>query len=275
MRGLAKALKRTRHPVTPVHHSTTLDAPFSTPIACARRHLTPSPLTLRNFSGHDDLTHGDQERTLSLNPSENTSQNLRQRRQDSSCTLLTPVSSTPQSGPRRHTSLFGPSRPSVIVYKVATGPNLAGSRDVIRVSYGEGCRRRIHTTSPGHRNKERKQGRQGHRPKEYGNARRDNTTKQLNRKATRSKLSSSRANCAEKCPASTSLPRSDTKVSGKLPPAERIEGDMAWDFGAGPERCQRRVDTDRTRVRVGGLTSVRMIPRTAVHGGESGSKATP
>lgn len=274
MRSLAKASKRTRHPVTPVYHATTLDAPFSTPIACARKHLTPSPLTLRNFCGHDDLTHGDQERTPSLNPSENTSQNLRQRRQDSSCTLLTPVSSTPQSGPRRHTSLFGPSRPSVIVYKVATGPNLAGSRDVIRVSYGEGYRRRIHTRSPGH--KERKQGRQGYPPEEYGNARRDNTPKHLNRKATRSKLYRSRANCDEKCSASTGLPRSDTKVAGKLPPAERIEGDMAWDFGAGPERCQRRVDTDRTRrVRVGGLTSVRMIPRTAVHGGQSDSKATP
>jgi hypothetical protein len=271
MRGLAKAFKRTRHPVTPVHHATTLDAPFSTPTACARKRLTPSPLTLRNFSGHDDLTHGDQERTLSLNHSENISQNLRQH---SSCTLLTPVSSTPQSGPRRHASLFGPSRPSVIVYKVATGPNLAGSRDVIRVSYGEGYRRRIHTTSPGHRIKERKQGHQGYPPKEYGNARRDNTTKHLNRKATRSKLYSARANCDEKCPASTGLPRYDTKVSDKLPPAERIEGDMAWDFGAGPERCQRRVDTDRTRVRVGGLTSVRMMPRTAVHGGESGSKAT-
>jgi hypothetical protein len=261
---------RTRYPVTPGHHATTLDVPFSTPTACARKILTPSPLTLRNFSGHDDITHGDQGRALSLNPSENTSQILRQ---DNGCTLLTPVSSTPQSGPRRHTSLFGPSRPSVIVYKVATGPNFAGSRDVIRVSYGEGYRRHIHNTSPGHRNKERKQGRQGYLAKEYGNARRDNTKKHLNRKATWSKLCSARANCDKKCPTSTGPPRSDTKVSGKLPPAERIEGDMAWDFGAGPEKCQRHVDTDRTRVRVGGLTSVRMIPRTAVHG-ESGFKAT-
>ena len=52
-----------------------------------------------------------------------------------------------------------------------------------------------------------------------------------------------------------------------LAPAERVEGDMAWDFGAGPERCVRLMDADRSRVRVGGLTSVRMIPRTAVDGG--------
>lgn len=52
-----------------------------------------------------------------------------------------------------------------------------------------------------------------------------------------------------------------------LPPAERVEGDMAWDFGAGPETYVRPVDGNRSRVRVGGLTSVRMIPRTAVHGG--------
>jgi hypothetical protein len=56
-------------------------------------------------------------------------------------------------------------------------------------------------------------------------------------------------------------------MSGTLPAAERVEGDMAWDFGAGPETCVRPMDADRSRVRVVGLTSVRMIPRTAVKGG--------
>jgi len=56
-------------------------------------------------------------------------------------------------------------------------------------------------------------------------------------------------------------------MSGSLPPPERVEGDMAWDFGAGSETCVRPADADRYRVRVGGLTSVRMIPRTAVSGG--------
>ena len=68
--------------------------------------------------------------------------------------------------------------------------------------------------------------------------------------------------------------RADMKMSGMLPPAERVEGDMAWDFGAGPETCVQPGDADRSRVRVGGLTSVRMIPRTAVKGG-IGLKAVP
>jgi hypothetical protein len=221
----------------PVHPATTLDVPFSTPTACAREVLTPSPLTLRNSNDHEELIHGEQGRTHLPNPSGNT-------------------------------SLLGTSRPSVIVYKVATGPNLAGSRDVIRVSYGEGHRKRKHPTSSGHRNKERNLSRQGHPPKEYASAKRD-MTKHPDRKVLRSKLCSVRG-CRD---GNSGLRRADTKVSGKLPPAERVEGDMAWDFGAGPEKCQRRVDADRTRVRVGGLTSVRMIPRTVVDG-EVGPKTT-
>ena len=56
-------------------------------------------------------------------------------------------------------------------------------------------------------------------------------------------------------------------MPGMLPPAERLEGDMAWDFGAGSEICVRPVDANHSRVRVGGLTNVRMIPRTAINGG--------
>jgi hypothetical protein len=254
---------RTWHPVMPIHHATTLDVPFSTPTACAREVLTPSPLTLRNSNDDEELSHGEQGSTHLRNPK---SQTLRPDR--SSCTLLTPLSSTSESGRRRHSSLLGTSRPSVIVYKVATGPNLAGSRDVIRVSYGEGHRKRKHPTSSGHRNKERNLSRQGHPPKEYANAKRD-MTKHPDRTVLRSKLCSVRG-CRDGNPG---LRRADTKASGKLPPAERVEGDMAWDFGAGPEKCQRRVDQDRTRVRVGGLTNVRMIPRTVVDG-EVGPKTT-
>ena len=49
-------------------------------------------------------------------------------------------------------------------------------------------------------------------------------------------------------------------------PAGRIEGDMAWDFGVGSEIAERGANVHRPQVRVGGLTSVRMIPRTAVDG---------
>jgi hypothetical protein len=137
------------------------------------------------------------------------------------------------------------------------------------VSYGEGRRKRTHPTNSGHRKKERNLGRLGYPPKEYGNAKRDDTTKPLDRKAVRS----ARPGGYRDGGTSSGLRRADTKVSGKLPPAERLEGDMAWDFGAGPEKCQRRVDADRIRVRVGALTSVRMIPRTAVDG-EIGPMAT-
>ena len=50
-------------------------------------------------------------------------------------------------------------------------------------------------------------------------------------------------------------------ASDKSLPAERIEGDMAWDFGVGSEMVERRANVYRPQVRVGGLTSVRMIPR--------------
>jgi hypothetical protein len=240
--------------------------PFSTPTACARKFLTPSPLTLYNLSDHEESPHVDQGRTHALKRSDNESQISRPDR--SSCTLLTSLSSASQSDPKQHSSLLGMSRPSVIVYKVATGPNLAGTRDIIRVSYGEGHRKR---TRSNHRNKELNLG-QGY-PKEYGNAKRDEAVEHPNRKAIRSKLCSARRCYDERC-LTSDLRSPDTKVSGKLPRAERVEGDMAWDFGAGPEKFQRRVDTDRTRVRVGGLTSVRMIPRTAVDG-EIGPKTAP
>lgn len=41
---------------------------------------------------------------------------------------------------------------------------------------------------------------------------------------------------------------------------------MAWDFGVGSEIAERGANVHRPQVRVGGLTSVRMIPRTAVDG---------
>ena len=53
-------------------------------------------------------------------------------------------------------------------------------------------------------------------------------------------------------------------LSGKPPPAGRVEGDMAWDFGVGQQTTTRHMDVRRPQVRVGGLTSVRMIPRTVV-----------
>lgn len=249
MRGSLKAPEQTRRPMTPVH--ATLDAPFSTPSAPERKTLTPSPLSLRNFDEREELTLAGQ-----VHPSTSTADYSEMPHQDSSSTLLTPSSSDTRSGPIRHSSFPGTSRPSVIVYKVATGPNLSGSRDVIRVSYGEGYRKRTPLMNSSNR-----------RTTKYRNAKRDDTTTDhLHRKLIRSKLGSVRRYYDEKHSPS-GLRRADIRMSGGLSPAERVEGDMAWDFGAGPETCVRSVDADRSRVRVGGLTSVRMIPRTTVNSG--------
>ena len=228
-----------------------LDVPFSTPFALDHKALTPSPLNIRNLCKHEELTPADQRRTP-LNPQNNNSHILHL---DSSYTPPSPSSSGPQSGPRRSSSFHSTARPSLIVYKVATGPNLPGSRDVIRVSYGEGHRKRTPLANSGNRSKERISG--------CSNAKRDEKAKHLNRKPIRSKPR--RYHDERRSP--SGLRRAEMKMLGTLPPAERVEGDMVWNFGAGPETCVRPADADRSRVRVGGLTSVRMVPRTAVIGG--------
>ena len=249
MHGSPKAQKRTRRPMTPVQASA-LDVPFSTPFALDHKALTPSPLNIRKLGKHEELTPADQRRTQ-LNPKNNNSQILHL---DSSHTLPSPSSSGPQSGSRRSSSFHGTSRPSVVVYKVARGPNLPGSRDVIRVSYGEGYRKRTPLANSGNKSKERTPG--------CSNTKRDEKTEHLNRKPIRSKP---RRYYERRSP--SGLRRAEGKMLGTLPPAERVEGDMVWNFGAGPETCVRPANADRSRVRVGGLTSVRMVPRTAVNGG--------
>jgi hypothetical protein len=261
--------KAPRHHVAPIHLGT-LDVPFSAPIACTRRLLTTSPLTLRNFSDHDELSHSDQGQT---HPPTSDNKSPLLCPVGSSSTLLTPLSNAPQSDPGQHSSLK-PSRPSIVVYKVATGPNLAGTRDVIRVSYGEGHRKWTRSTSSRHRIKERHLSGQAYTPNRYGNTKRDDTEKLLNRKVIRSKIFAAQQHYDDKYLVSPGLRRANSKASSKSRPAERLEGDMAWDFGAGSEKCQRRVDADRTQVRVGGLTRVRMTPRPAVDG-EIGPKAAP
>src|SRR6266576_3212351 len=233
MRGSPKAPTETRRP-TP-DHANALNAPFSTPSGPERKTLAPSSLALRNFSEHEKLVLADQRRTHPMSTPKNDSPISRP---DGSCALLTPTSSDPKSRPRRPSSFLGTSRPSVIVYKVATGPNISGSRDVIRVSYGEGKRKRTPLINSSNRSRERTLGRQGYSTNEYGITKRDDTTEHLNRKSMRSKLCSSRKYHDDKRTPS-GLRRADIKMSGMLPPAERVEGDMAWDFGAGPETCVR------------------------------------
>jgi hypothetical protein len=92
-------------------------------------------------------------------------------------------------------------------------------------------------------------------------AKRDGVAKHPGRRVLRTKF------CLDGRRASpVGLRRDDTKLSDNPPPAERVEGNMAWDFGVGPQTSTQRVDVHRHQVRVGGLTSVRMVPRTAVDG---------
>lgn len=260
MRGSPKAPQETRR--TP-DHANALHVPFSAPSAPERKNLGPSSPALRYFSEREKIISADRKRPRPMNPPNNDSPISHP---DGNCALLIPASSHSKSRRRRPSSFLGTSRPSVIVYKVATGPNFSGSRDVIRVSYGEAHRKRTPLTNSSNRNKERTLGRQNYPTKEYGITKRGDTTGHRNRKSIQSMLCSSRRCHDDKCSPS-GLRRADIMMSGMLPPAERVEGDMAWDFGAGPERCVQPVDADRSRVRVGGLTSVRMIPRTAVNGG--------
>ena len=261
MRGSPKATKATRRPIP--DRINALDAPFSTLSGPERKTLAPFSLAPRNFSEHEKLVLADRRRTHSMSTPNNDSPISHP---DGNCALLTPTSSDRKSRPRRPSSFLGTSRPSVVVYKVATGPNFSGSRDVIRVSYGEGYRKRTPLTNSSNRSKERTLGRQGYSTKDYVITKRDDTTEHLSRKSMRSKLCSSRRYRDDRRSPS-GMRRADIKISGMLPPAERVEGDMAWDFGAGPETCVRPVDADHSRVRVGGLTSVRMMPRTAVNSG--------
>src|SRR6267154_1207426 len=157
MRGSPKAPKETKRPIP--EHANALDTPFSTPSGPERKTLAPSSLPLRDFGEHEKLFLADRRRTHPMSTPNNDSLISHP---DGNCALLTPTSSDRQSRPRRPSSFFGTSRPSVIVYKVATGPNFSGSRDVIRVSYGEGHRKRTPLTNSSNRSRERTLGRRGY-----------------------------------------------------------------------------------------------------------------
>ena len=256
--GSSKAPKRARHPITPVL-ATILDAPFSTPSPRSRKTRTPSHLTPSNFSDHEGSGSAGEGRIHAPNPPDSSPRVPRPGR--SSCALTNPSSNAPQSDPGQSASHCGTSRPSVIVYKVAMGPNLTRSKDVIRVSYGERHRKRNNMKHLGHGSKTRDLGRYANPLTGHDNARRDYASKHPGRRLLRSKL------CFGERRASSAGPQgTDTKESGNSQSAERVEGDMAWDFGVGSQTRTRRVDVNRSQVRVGGLTSVRMIPRTAADG---------
>lgn len=207
--------KRTKQFATPVR-ATTQDVLFRAPYADST--LTPSPLTTLDIGDHEELSHVEGTQTRSSRPSTMSKDDTVIPGQGRA--LITPSPSAPHSDLGQNPPFSGACRPTVIVYKVARGPNLAKSKDVVRISYGEGHQKRTRMKFPGRRIK--------------------------------------------RGDAAIHLDKKSKASSDKSLPAERIEGDMAWDFGVSSEMGGRGANVHQPQVRVGGLTSVRMIPRTAV-----------
>jgi hypothetical protein len=253
---IPKAPKQVEHSIAPVH-AAILDAPFSTPSSRLRRTRTPSLLARSDFSGHK-CSSGVGERQT--DPFKASGKGWIPRPERSSCTLPNPSYNAPKSDPGQNASFLRTSRPSVIVYKVATGPNLARSKDVIRVSYGEGQQRnRNRKNRLGHSSKTHDLGHYNSPLKKHDKAKRGGMAKHSGRKLSRTQF------CLDDRRASPAGQKAvETMLSSNPPSAERVEGDMAWDFGVSQQASARHVDVHRPQVRVGGLTSVRMIPRTVV-----------
>ncbi|KAI0267269.1 hypothetical protein BC834DRAFT_870546 [Gloeopeniophorella convolvens] len=187
---------------------------------------------------------------------------------DGSGSLLTPSSSIPRSDSKYDQPTTGEVRPALVVYKVATGPNSTESKDIVRVSYGENngtdftkVLGRLGTKVHGALSL----------PETCGDAKKDSLSEFL-RKAARPNSSSTRRYCYTKYTAGSQ--DTDTSTAVQLPPAERTEGDMIWNFGVDPETCRQRMNAERARIRIGGLTSVRMIPKSALGDGSAHPKVS-
>ncbi|KAH8993573.1 hypothetical protein EDB86DRAFT_3078628 [Lactarius hatsudake] len=192
--------KRTKYIAAPVC-ATAQDMSFCAPPADMT--LTSSPLPPPDFgelggSSYAEVTHPSKSSTTSKDDTV-----VPER----GCTLIAPSPNAPHPDLGQNPPVSGACRPSVIVYKVARGPNLARSKDVVRISYGEGHQKRTRMKLSGHRNK----------------------TMHLDKKL------------------------ADTKTPNKYLPAERIEGDMAWDFGVRSEVGERGANVHRPQ-------TVRWVP---------------
>ena len=150
---ICKVSKRTKRIGTPVH-ATTQDVPFHAP--SADRTPASFPLTPLDFGVCEGLSHVEGTQTRPSKPSTTSKEDMVIPGQGR--TLITSSLSAPSSSLGQNPPFGGARRPSVIVYKVGRGPNLAKSKDVIRISYGEGHQKRIHNKSLGRRNKVRGQG---------------------------------------------------------------------------------------------------------------------
>jgi hypothetical protein len=127
----------------------TQDVPFNAHSA----NLTPTPLPLSPpaFGDHEGINRVERTQTRPLKPSTSTQDDRVIPGQG--CTLLTPPLSAPYPDLGQNPPFGGARRPSVIVYKVTRGPNLAKSKDVVRISYGEGLQKRTRMKLSGRQSK--------------------------------------------------------------------------------------------------------------------------
>ncbi|KAH8998048.1 hypothetical protein EDB92DRAFT_1321408 [Lactarius akahatsu] len=118
--------------------------------------LTPSPLPPLDFGelGGSSYAEGTRPSKSSTTSKDDTVVPKR------GCILIAPTPNAPHPDLDQNPPFSGACRPSVIVYKVARGPNLARSKDIVRISYGEGHQKRTRMKFSGRRNKVR--GRGGH-----------------------------------------------------------------------------------------------------------------
>jgi len=115
--------------------------------------LTPSPLTPLDFRDHEGLSQIEGIRSRSSKPSATSDGHLVSPEQGRRLTTTSP--GAPHSDLGQNPPFNGVCRPAVIVYKVAKGPNLAKSKDIVRISYGEGHQKRTRMKISGRRNKVR------------------------------------------------------------------------------------------------------------------------
>jgi hypothetical protein len=125
------------------------DVPFRAPSADLT--LTPSSLTPLDFGDHEGPSHVEKTHTRPSKPSSTSKDDRMIPKQG--CALVTPSPRARHPDPGQNPPFSGACRPSVIVYKVARGPNLAESKDVVRISYGEGCQKRTRMKFSGRRSK--------------------------------------------------------------------------------------------------------------------------
>ena len=122
--------------------------PFN--VHSANLALAPSPLSPLDFSDNQGMSRVEGTQTHSSEPPAATQHD--RVIPGKGCTPITSSLSAPYPD-LGHPPFSGACRPSVIVYKVTSGPNLAKSKDVVRISYGEGFQKRTRMKISGRRSK--------------------------------------------------------------------------------------------------------------------------